>query len=208
MPTVSSEGYKVLIDLGVWTLSFSNQEESGDRHLVQAIPSGVLVGVVDGLGHGEEAAAAAKAAIEFLESNASDPLLSLFQGCHLQLKNTRGVVMSLAFFSGGESTLTWLGVGNVDGLLLRADPSMTPPRESILLRGGVVGLHLPQLYETVTRVFRGDTLIFATDGIASTFADGSIAPDPPQKIADRIGAQFRKDTDDALVLVARYIGLE
>ncbi len=192
--------------MGVWTVGLSNQEESGDRHLVKVVPDGVLVGVVDGLGHGEGAAVAAKAAISYLDWHGGGSLLSLFQHCHLHLRNTRGVVMSLAFFDARQKTMTWLGVGNVEGLLLRADATMKPARETILLRGGVVGFQLPQLYASVMPVFEGDTLIFATDGIASTFADQVIVLDSPQKIANRIGVQFRKDTDDALVLVARYTG--
>ena len=32
---------------------------------------------------------------------------------------TRGVVLSIALFNAENNTMTWLGVGNVDGLLLR-----------------------------------------------------------------------------------------
>jgi negative regulator of sigma-B (phosphoserine phosphatase) len=195
-----------LLEVGVWAASLSKQEESGDRHFVKVLPNGVFVAVVDGLGHGAEAAVAARAAVGYLDSHSDAPLLSLFQRCHSHLKNTRGVVMSLAWFNAVQKTMTWLGVGNVAGLLLRADATMNPPRETILLRGGVVGLQLPQLYASVMPVFDGDTLIFATDGIASTFADGAIALDSPQKTANRIGMQFKKGTDDALVLVARYAG--
>lgn len=52
---------------------------------------------------------------------------------------------------------------------------------------------------------RGDTLIFATDGIRSTFTEEMIAGGSPQRTADLIFAHYRKGTDDALVLVARYV---
>ena len=41
--------------------------------------------------------------------------------------------------------MTWLGVGNVDGFLLRADNQTKPAHESLFLRGGVVGYQLPSL---------------------------------------------------------------
>jgi negative regulator of sigma-B (phosphoserine phosphatase) len=201
-----SDRNKSLVQLGVWSMSAPDQAESGDRHLIKILPNGVLVGVVDGLGHGAEAAVAAKMAVHYLGWYARDTLIAAFQRCHLQLKNTRGVVMSLAFFDADQNTMTWLGVGNVEGLLVRADASMHPARESILLRGGVVGLKLPQLSASVLPVFPGDTLIFASDGIATTFGDSVTVKDSPQNIANRIGGQFNKGTDDALVLVARYSG--
>jgi hypothetical protein len=53
---------------------------------------------------------------------------------------------------------------------------------------------------------RGDTLIFATDGIREGFTEGLALSDPPQQLADRILARYTKGTDDALVLVARHAG--
>ena len=54
----------------------------------------------------------------------------------------------------------------------------------------------------------GDILILATDGIRSDFARDVIVTDPVQRIADRILAEHRKGTDDALVLVSRYLRTE
>jgi len=51
-----------LIEWGVATLALPGETQSGDRHLVKPVGSTVLVAVVDGLGHGAEAATAAQAA--------------------------------------------------------------------------------------------------------------------------------------------------
>jgi hypothetical protein len=77
----------------------------------------------------------------------------------------------------------------------------------VLLHGGVVGLQLPPLRAFVIPVSLGDTLILATDGIRSGFAEGLPPEEPPQQLADRILARDAKGTDDALVLVVRYLGL-
>jgi hypothetical protein len=55
-------------------------------------------------------------------------------------------------------------------------------------------------------IFPGDTLIFATDGITNTFADSLALMESPQKLAERIGSQFCKGNDDALVVAGRYRG--
>jgi phosphoserine phosphatase RsbX len=177
------------------------QAASGDRHLVKPFPDGVLVAVVDGLGHGPEAAAAAA-----LESYAEQPVISLVERCHKTLRGTRGAVMSLASYSARESTMAWVGVGNVEGVLLRRPGTLRAGRESLLLRGGLVGTQVPALTAAVLPVRWGDILILASDGIRREFAGDVIVTDPPQKIADRILAEHGKTTDDALVLVSRYLG--
>jgi negative regulator of sigma-B (phosphoserine phosphatase) len=200
-----------LIQEGIATRTFPGESVSGDRCVVKPFPDGALMAAVDGLGHGQAAGAAAEIAIATLEGHAGEAPEALVRHCHEALKGTRGVAMSLASIGAREGKLAWLGVGNVDGLLLRTGGS-PPTREALLTRGGVVGYQLPPLRTAYLSVAAGDLLIFATDGIRSGFAAGAPLTDPllrrqdVQEIADRILARFGKTTDDALVLVARYLG--
>jgi len=192
--------------MGLATAMRAGEAESGDLSVALLTPGGALVGVVDGLGHGKEAAAAAKVAVSVLESHLVEPVIPLVRLCHEELRATRGVVVSLASIDAVEGVMTWIGVGNVEGILLRADPQAQPAIESLLLRGGVVGGgELPPLSEAVLGISPGDTLIFATDGIRSGFATGLTAGTAPQLLANRILRHHAKGTDDALVLVARYL---
>jgi hypothetical protein len=194
-----------VIEWGVATLTLPGQTASGDRYVVKPFPDGALVAAVDGVGHGDEAAAAAKTAEAILEMYSPEPVVALLRRCHERLRKTRGVVLSLASFAAREKTMTWLGVGNVEGRLLRADPHAYPRQESLLLRGGVVGGDLPALYASSVPVGPGDTLVFTTDGVRSDFVEGLTVGESPQRSADRILGQYAKRTDDALVLVARYV---
>jgi serine phosphatase RsbU (regulator of sigma subunit) len=167
----------------------------------------MLVAVVDGLGHGGEAAAAAKAAIVTVAEHADEPVISLLKRCHEVLRPTRGVTMSLASFNATYNILTWLGVGNVEGVVLRADKQTPSAQESIMLFPGVVGHHLPPLRAIESPIYPGDLLILFTDGIRRDFlAEPPIPGHSPQRIADRICAKYSRGTDDALALVARYLG--
>lgn len=195
-----------LAEWGVATAALPGQTECGDLHVVAHFPDGVLFAVVDGLGHGREAAAAAKIAASTLASFPNESVIALIRRCHQALKGTRGTVVSLASFSAVDSTMTWLGVGNVEGLLLRAPDSATPQHEYLLMRGGVVGHELPSLRASILTVASGDILILATDGIGSGFARGVTLSEAPQRIADRVLREFGKVTDDALVLVTRWNG--
>ncbi len=181
-------------------------EPSGDLHVVIASPEGALVAVVDGLGHGVEAATAAAAAARLLQSQADESVVALVQRCHEGLLKTRGVVMTLASFKTQDSSMTWVGVGNVEAVLLRADQSKNPLREAISLRGGVVGYQLPPLRASTLPVSPGDTVIMSTDGIRTGFTDCRALERSPQEIAESILAQHSKGSDDAHVVVARYLG--
>lgn len=195
-----------LIDFVVTTVPMLGEANSGDRSLVVFPSGGCLIAAVDGLGHGTEAAAAAERAIATLEAFAHESVLSSIRRCHDALRGTRGAVLTLAYINGRDETMTWLGVGNVEAVLLRADPAAIPPREDALLRGGVLGYQIPQLRASVVSLSKGDTVIFATDGISSGFADRIRVNDSLQQIADHICATHKKANDDALVLVARFRG--
>jgi phosphoserine phosphatase RsbX len=192
------------IEWSVASRALPGQRTSGDLNVVKSFPDGVLVAALDGVGHGGEAAAAATAAGAILEAHAAEPLLALVRRCHEALRATRGVAMSIASFNLSRGLVAWLGVGNVQGVLLRRRLTRAVAEDSLLLRAGVVGLLLPSLEVEVLPVSPGDMLIFATDGIHSDFARGSILACPPRQGAERILARHGKATDDALVLVARY----
>lgn len=198
---------ETVIDWGVAHAALAGQPKSGDCHVVKPFPNGALVAVLDGIGHGEEACAAAEAAVDLLAANAQDHIISLLKRCHEVLRGTRGAVMSLASINSVEGVMTWSGVGNVEGLLVRSDHG-TPQRESLLLRAGVLGHQLPALKAAVIPVQTGDTLIFTTDGIRGGFNYASRLKQPPEQIAKQILSEESKGNDDALVLVARYVGAD
>jgi negative regulator of sigma-B (phosphoserine phosphatase) len=194
------------VDWSVASRPMAGQTVSGDLALVKSLENRVLIAVIDGIGHGPEAAAAARAAANILEHYAAQSTISLVKRCHQALLLTRGVVLTVAKITTGENTLTWLGVGNVEGRLLRADPSAIPKSESALLRSGLVGCQLPALQASVVPIAPGDVLILATDGIEPNFEFGIRTSDSSGRIAEKILERRYKGKDDALVLVARYEG--
>src|SRR5258708_3755531 len=141
------------IEWDVASRALPGEQMSGDLHLVRPRSDGALVAVIDGLGHGSEAAEAAKRTVEILDAHPEESIISLVQRSHEGLKATRGVAMTIALFNNRENTIMALGVGNVEATLLRASPA---PHESVLLRGGVVGYQLPALRASVFPVYPGD----------------------------------------------------
>jgi negative regulator of sigma-B (phosphoserine phosphatase) len=197
---------RAAVDWGTAGAPLAGENESGDAHVVAPFADGVLLAVIDGLGHGVEAAVAARAAAAILEEAPADPLTVLAERCHEALRRTRGVVMSLAVIDAQRSSMRWLGVGNVESVLVRGLRSGAPGREALTLRGGVVGYQLPPLRVADVPLSPGDTLIMATDGIRGGFVAALDGRGTPQDVADGIFRRFSRGSDDALVLVARYLG--
>jgi negative regulator of sigma-B (phosphoserine phosphatase) len=197
-----------LVEYGVANFALPGEATSGDCHVLRVRPGGLLVAAIDGIGHGEEAANAAKTAASILSNGADQPIISLVEECHRSLQSTRGVVLSVASIDFDHGMMTWLGVGNVVGALARVVPRGSNFPEMLLLRGGVVGSQLPSLQAAVLPISEGDTLFFSTDGVKGQYVETVSARENPKRAADRILQKFHTATDDALVLVVRLTGIQ
>ena len=179
------------------------EEVCGDRAVVHRHGEVAVAAAIDGLGHGPEAAVAAERALDAIAQGPHDDLVDLVARCHEALAQTRGAALSLASVECGSAT--WIGVGNVEGRVVRAARDRARD-ESLLLAAGVVGHELPPLRPSSVALARGDLLVLATDGIDPSFADSLDTHGSCSAIAARILERHGRPRDDALVLVARYLG--
>jgi serine phosphatase RsbU (regulator of sigma subunit) len=194
-----------LVEWAVASRPMPGETESGDLHLVAPFEGGVLAAAIDGLGHGPEAAEAAGRAADVLSQAPGQSIQSLVEKCHQNLRSSRGAVMTIARFDARSERLTWTAVGNVEAVLYRAAAGAS--REVIVPRGGVVGYQLPKLREATLPLARDDTLVLATDGVSHdlflNLSSRLPAPDCTKSLLDR----YAKDSDDALILIVRYLGV-
>lgn len=181
-------------------------ESSGDLHLILPGPPHTLVCVMDGLGHGYDARRASEEGAAILKSRFGAPLLDLVHHVHEGLRTTRGVALTLGLIDLGSGRLEWVAIGNVEGLVLRQGLLRGPMHGAVVQRGGVVGYRLPPVKVSQVALAPGDLIVMATDGIKSGFSAGLDLALPPRELADDIARRFSKGSDDALVLVARYLG--
>src|SRR5262245_56529417 len=176
-----------LLDVGVASTALTGHRESGDLHLVRPVDGGdsVLVAVVDGLGHGQEAAVAARIAIDTLDRHAAATVPHLIQHCHEALIGTRGVVMSVAQFDAARDPMTWVGVGNVAGVLAAGDREGRTSFTALVTRAGIVGSPSDDLPARpwVIPIQPHDILVLATDGLRADFVDDIVASQDPQTTA-------------------------
>jgi phosphoserine phosphatase RsbX len=182
---------------------------SGDRGIaVEINGDAALFGVVDGLGHGPDAAAAALSAIDTVKRASSERLEVLVQLCHRVLDGTRGVAMTLARIDFAAGTLAWTGVGNVTADLVAKAPTGLQVRSSARLTGGIVGYRIPEIRPAQVLPIRpGDLLVITTDGIADDYLDHIDFAASATVIAEGLLGKHAKATDDAMVLAARHRGV-
>jgi hypothetical protein len=180
----------------------AGEPESGDRCWVEEHPEGALFAVIDGLGHGTPAAEAATRAVEALKGGFGLPLSALLERCHRALRGTRGAVMSLAQVEDAAATLTWAGLGNVEGTFLSA----TGARDGLLTRPGIVGGEATHAPERTLKLASGDLCVLTTDGIRAGWTSSVRAAQSVKELASSILSAWARPNDDALVLAVRWLG--
>jgi phosphoserine phosphatase RsbX len=179
--------------------AYPGEPVSGDDWRVDRDGDRYRIAVIDGLGHGAQAAVAAQAAIDVLGANPRlDPGAVLAQ-CHLALRTTRGAAMGVALIDLGAQRLTFAGVGNVETLFL------TPSEKKRLGSArGIVGSVLPRIIPVEVALEDGWWLVLHTDGVRNRYTLVDLLADnaTPQEVADAMLMNWGRSTDDATVVVA------
>ncbi|MCC6525853.1 MAG: SpoIIE family protein phosphatase [Polyangiaceae bacterium] len=177
----------------------------GDDACAVRRADGLLCAVADGLGHGAEARAAAALAIaEVRRAGAAGlDLRALLAAADRALVRTRGAVMGLARLDRVRGELEVAGAGNV---MLRVLPVSGPTRRfegtPMVLGSGRRPARAPRS-ETLALV-PGDLVVLASDGLRTGLELGEpgVRLAHPAVVAAHLLAEFARDHDDALVLVA------
>lgn len=165
--------------------------QSGDEH---------RFAVIDGAGHGPEAALAAIRARDTFLSNPDLEFKAVLARCHVALKGTRGAVMTVAAIR-RPSLLTVAGVGNVETYLWSAEGE-----QHLVTQRGMLGATLPRVRAVDIALEGHWALVLHSDGVRSRFSlRDEILRDAmeggAQPLARSILEHYSRATDDATVVV-------
>lgn len=188
------------LDIGVATRPKPGFRENGDSFVIVRGEGSALVGVIDGVGHGEEAQAAALAVRRYVEFHSERPLEALFHGADLACRGTRGCVMALARFEWQREAMLFASVGNIEARAFGVHPS-----PSLILRRGIVGVNCPKAVVSEHHWTHG-VLVFHSDGLSThwTWSDFPELSDQPANIvAQQLLRRLANPQDDATVLIVR-----
>jgi phosphoserine phosphatase RsbX len=145
---------------GIALRGFQGGKYCGDQGSVWEGRERSLVCIVDGLGHGEGAEIAAKAAVKYVDENQDMPIDELFLGCDKAISHTRGVAMALALIDLTSRDLWYAAVGNTRAAISGMDELYLGCNSGIVGEG--ISRPTPELYEFT----RKQSLYLWSDGMA------------------------------------------
>jgi hypothetical protein len=164
---------------------YPGESKAGDAFVVESTPVGLLIALIDGLGHGQHAASAASSAAEAIRSSVRARPAEILELCHRTLQRGRGAAISIVAIDhlGNGS---FAGVGNVR-VRLHPESGSTPV---LLAAPGIVGHKMRPVKETPFRL--------AVDGVGILFSDGVTSR------VDPLGLESKTLADAATTLLATY----
>jgi anti-sigma regulatory factor (Ser/Thr protein kinase) len=191
------------MQVGVVCLPKPGEEVSGDGWSIVDSNCGELLCVVDGLGHGPDAAAAAKTALAAVRKtwpHATD-VAKVMENVHLALRPTRGAAVAVALLHAGEPLCSFCGVGNISAALLAHGRS-----RSMVSYNGILG-HQARKIQSFTYPLAEDALcIVHSDGLRSRWRledYPGLERAHPGLIAAVLYRDYSRRRDDLAVVVAR-----
>jgi anti-sigma regulatory factor (Ser/Thr protein kinase) len=170
-----------------------------------AVREYVTAFVVDGLGHGEEAGEAARAAVERFEHMPVIDPVEFLGRAHESMRGTRGGVAAVCVIEPNSGQVTFAGLGNITGEIISRSG-----KQYLSSHPGTLGtqLTMPKTRLQQYKWPAGGTLIMCSDGIRAGWGmsayPGLIGHDPAV-IAAVLHRDFSRGTDDATVLVVRDV---
>lgn len=184
------------------SLPKEGETENGDAAMVRRFDDGAaggaLIAVIDALGHGQHAAAAAEVALSYLnEAPVTRGLRVIVEELHDRLRGTRGAAAMLLLVR--DQKLEGCGVGNV---ALRSYRGRVPATLTPGILGSGGPLKLLRVFQA--EVSPGDRLVVHSDGIDGRFDDEVSRRALPQDTCQAIMKRHRRPHDDATVLVADF----
>ena len=189
------------LEVGAVCLPKTGEEVPGDGWRLEASGDYRTVMVVDGLGHGPNAARAARAATEAFAAHPSATPGALMQICHGALAATRGAAGAAARVVPAKKHGSFAGVGNI-----ACRVELTGARRQLVSHSGTLGHVMRRVQEFEFDFPVGALLILQSDGLTTRWTSEDY-PGLLGKHAGLIAGVLYRDhsrgTDDVTVVVLK-----
>jgi anti-sigma regulatory factor (Ser/Thr protein kinase) len=217
-PAATAKATPAPFTFGALSLPIASEDSNGDGWALASDRAGLALMSIDGLGHGELAAAAALAALECMAREPFRQPAVQIEASHVALRATRGAAMAVAQLAyprmaGEAPQLRFAGIGNIAACLIDPDDGASGVavgrRRQMISHNGIVGHNMRKVQQFELPCPAGCLLIMHSDGLSTqwdlnTYA--GLAACHPLVIAAVLLRDFGRARDDASVLVLRYHG--
>lgn len=180
---------------------YPGERVCGDGWNFHEAPDRIVTVLVDGIGHGWQAAEAAEEAIHTFGKYAELGPHRILQNMHDALRKTRGAVAAVAEIRLAEQTLVYAGVGNISAVVV--DPNRS---RNLISHSGTLGAAAPRIQEFRSEWSRNSVLVMHSDGVQTRWDLGAYAgliAKHPALIGGALLRDFRRQRDDASVVVIK-----
>jgi anti-sigma regulatory factor (Ser/Thr protein kinase) len=170
----------------------------GDSWIVQGRPVGARMVLADGLGHGEQAAAASRKTISMAMDRLGDAPAALIERVHGALRATRGAAVAVAEIDPAARVVRFAGIGNVSAMVIPPHG----PWHRMVSHSGTVGHEMRKVVEFSYPWNTGCLLLMHSDGLGSNWGFDSypgLALRHPSVVAGVLCRDFQRGRDDVTV---------
>lgn len=191
------------LELGAVCLPMKGEDVAGDGWLLRDAGDYRTVLVIDGLGHGPNAARAARAGIEAFARHPAATPGALMQICHTALASTRGAAGAAARVNAAKKHGSFAGVGNIACRI-----EWTGERRQLVSHSGTLGHVMRRVQEFEFDFPTGALLILHSDGLGTHWVSTDY-PGLAAKHAGLIAGVLYRDhdrgRDDITVVVLKNL---
>jgi anti-sigma regulatory factor (Ser/Thr protein kinase) len=188
-----------VLEIGVVCLPLEPDTPCGDGWEVIRLPGRTVILVIDGLGHGPEAAKVKTEAINCFRKNPTDEPGEILRNLHAALKSTRGGVAAVAAINEESGRVTYAGAGNISGRIITG-----PAAQKMISLNGTVGYEIRKIQEFSYPWKEGALLVMYSDGLSIQWDLENypgLRKKHPALIAGVLYRYYTRGTDDVTVLV-------
>jgi anti-sigma regulatory factor (Ser/Thr protein kinase) len=189
------------MEFGIVSLPKSGEEVCGDGWSCEALADKSLCLVADGLGHGAQAAAAARGAIDVVTEHRDKTPTEIIERAHEALRSTRGAALGVAQIDYARNLIRFCGVGNIGAVIVAGGGA-----RNLVSLNGTAGLEVRKITEFDYPWSSQSTLIMHSDGLMSRWnlqLYPGLAQRHPSLIAAMLYRDYNRGRDDVTVLVVK-----
>jgi len=183
------------------SLAAPGEARCGDAWAEERRADGVMLLVVDGLGHGAGAAEAADAAVAAFRAARSEPPARRLHAVHAALRSTRGGAAGIADIDLAARAVRFAGIGNIGAMVVDGE---TP--RFLMSHNGTLGHTVRKITEVSVPWPARGLLVMYSDGLGTPrelSAYPGLMERHPSLVAGVLWRDLARGRDDVTVVVAK-----